>query len=90
LPHRLTGLAHGNARWMLVSPSYFETLKIPLLRGRGFTESDRRDGPPVAIINQAMAREFWPDGDPLRDQLVIGRGLGQDFGEPVRADCGRG
>ncbi|HTX36402.1 MAG TPA: ABC transporter permease [Bryobacteraceae bacterium] len=84
----LTGLAHGNARWMTVSPEYFDVLKIPLLRGRAFTEGDRRGAPAVAVINQAMARQFWPTGDPLNDRLVIGRGLGQNFDEPPRQVVG--
>jgi putative ABC transport system permease protein len=84
----LVGLSHGNSRWMIVSPSYFDVLKIPLMRGRLFTERDRLDAPAVAIINQAMAREFWPTGDPLNDQLVIGKGLGQNFEEPPRQVVG--
>jgi predicted permease len=84
----LDGLSHGNARWMTVSAAYFDTLRIPLLRGRLFSDADRRGSPPVAIVNQAMARQFWPDGDPLRDQLVIGQGLGQNFGEPPRQVVG--
>jgi putative ABC transport system permease protein len=79
---------HGNSRWMTVSPAYFDALKIPLMRGRVFTDADRRDAPPVALVNQAMARQFWPGRDPLNDRLVIGKGLGQDFGEPVRQVVG--
>jgi len=82
------GVSHGNSRWMTVSPGYFDVLKIPLIRGRGFTDGDRQDAPSVAIINQAMARQFWPGGDPLRDRLVIGKDLGQDFGEPERQVVG--
>jgi len=73
---------------MIVSPGYFDVLKIPLIRGRLFTEGDRRDATAVAIVNQAMARQFWPTGDPLNDQLVIGRGLGQNFEEPPRQVVG--
>ena len=54
-----------------VSADYFEVFKIPILRGRAFTERDEI-GPPVVVINQAMAKRFWPDGDPLRDQIVMG------------------
>jgi putative ABC transport system permease protein len=84
----LIGLSHGNARWMTVSPAYFDALKIPLVRGRVFTDGDRSQTPPVAVINRAMARQFWPDGDPLKDRLVIGKGLGMDFGEPERQIVG--
>jgi len=52
-----------------VGPAYFRTLGIPLLAGRAFREDDAREAPPVAIVNETLAREFWPDGDPL------GRGI---------------
>ena len=84
----LIGLSHGNSRWMIVSPSYFDVLKIPLIRGRLFTDADQPDAPAVAIVNQAMARQFWPDSDPLNEQLVIGKGLGQNFEEPPRQVVG--
>jgi predicted permease len=84
----LVGLAHGYGRWMTVSPGYFDVLKIPLVRGRLFTDGDRRDAAPVALVNQAMARQLWASGDPLRDQLVIGKGLGQNFEEPPRQVVG--
>ena len=80
--------SQGNSRWMTVSPAYFEVQRIPLIRGRFFVDSDRRDAPPVAIINQSMARQFWPGADPLGDRIVIAKGLGQDFGEPVRQVIG--
>jgi len=49
----------------LVSPTYFETLHIPIRRGRAFTESDNENAPKVAIINEAMAKKFWPTEDAL-------------------------
>ncbi len=57
--------------WTVVSAGYFETFKIPLLRGRTFTERDE-SGPPVVIINQTIAKRFWPNGDPLKDQIITG------------------
>jgi putative ABC transport system permease protein len=84
----LSGPAHGNTRWMIVSPEYFSVLKIPVLRGRSFTDADRLDAPLVAVINQAMARQFWPDGDPVGAELFIGKGLGPDFAEPARQVVG--
>ena len=61
----------GAAGFSLVSAGYFETFKIPVLRGRTFTERDG-SGPPVAIINQTLARQFWPNGDPLDGQIIVG------------------
>ena len=48
-----------------VSPSYFETLRIPIQNGRAFTDADNQKAPLVAIINQAMAAKFWPNENPL-------------------------
>jgi len=84
----LVGAAHGYGRWMTVSPGYFGVLRIPLIRGRLFTTADRADAPAVALINQAMVGELWSDSDPLRDRLVIGSGLGQNFEEPPRQIVG--
>jgi len=43
-----------------IDPSYFQTMRVPLLRGRAFTDSDDAAAPRVAIINQTMAQHFWP------------------------------
>jgi len=48
-----------------VTPDYFATLGVPVLRGRNFTDADREGTPLVAIVNEAMARRYWPDGSAL-------------------------
>jgi putative ABC transport system permease protein len=48
-----------------VAPRFFETLGIPVLAGRDFRPQDRSGSSPVAIINQAMARRFFPGQNPL-------------------------
>lgn len=48
-----------------VDAGYFDTLRVPLLRGRAFTENDAELAPRVAVINQTMANQFWPDQDPI-------------------------
>jgi putative ABC transport system permease protein len=68
-----------NVDFIIVSPSYFRTLGIPLLRGRTFTEDDRTDAPPVAIVSATMASQYWPGENP------IGRRL--RFGSPQRTPC---
>jgi predicted permease len=42
---------------------YFETMRIPILRGRSFGAADRKDSPPVAVVNETFARTFWPAGE---------------------------
>ena len=51
--------------WNVISPSYFETVGIPLVRGRAFTDYDRGGAPAVAIVNEQWAWHFWPGQDPL-------------------------
>lgn len=59
--------------YFAVSPSYFTTLQIPLLQGREFADSDTADSTLVAIVNEAFARKYFPDQDPIGRQLVIGQ-----------------
>ncbi len=54
-----------------VLPGYFESLDIPLLRGRDLTERDGYGTAPVVVINEPLARRHWPDGDPIGEQLVL-------------------
>jgi len=78
----------GGAGFYSISYSYFDTFKIPLLRGRRFNEQDDGSAPGVVIINQAMARQYWPKGDPLKDRLQIAPGAGPAFAEPPRQIVG--
>jgi putative ABC transport system permease protein len=55
-----------------VTPDYFATLGIPILRGRSFTPADRDSTPFVAVISDAMARRFWPGADPLGRRIRMG------------------
>ncbi|HXB68539.1 MAG TPA: ABC transporter permease [Candidatus Acidoferrales bacterium] len=55
-----------------VSPDYFGVMGIPVLRGRGFTEDDRTGQPAVVVVNQAMARAFWPNEDAVGKQISMG------------------
>jgi predicted permease len=84
----LDGPSHGGGGWQTISPGFFEVYGIPVLRGRSFDERDESGAPEVAIINQAMARRYWPNGEPLADRLIIGRGVGPEFDEPPRQIIG--
>ena len=54
------------------SPGYFKTMKIPLLRGRPFTDSDQQVAPKVVLINETAARRFWPGEDPIGQHIGLG------------------
>jgi putative ABC transport system permease protein len=94
LPFNIVGRANGDnpntggAGYFPVSWSYFDVFKVPILRGRNFTDRDNGSAPGVVIINEAMARQFWPKADPLNDRLVIGPGMGPVFAEPPRQVIG--
>lgn len=80
----------GGGGWSTVSPGFFEVFKIPVKRGRVLTDRDDGTSPPVVVINEAMAKQFWKDSDPLKDRIVIGgHGLMKEFkDEPVRQIIG--
>jgi predicted permease len=56
--------------WNIVEPGYFGTLRIPLLGGRDFTDADTAATLPVAIVSEAAARQFWPNQNPLGQQIL--------------------
>jgi putative ABC transport system permease protein len=85
----LNGPSTGGAGWMAVSPGYYSAFKIAVVRGREFRDTDTGGAQGVAIINEAMAKEFWKDGkDPLGQQIIIGQGVGPEFEEPARLIVG--
>ena len=57
-----------------VGPGYHELMGIPLVQGRGFNEQDRAGAPPVAVINEAMARAYFPGQNPVGKRLWLGKG----------------
>ena len=82
------GQYNGDEQWRCVAPHYFKVLKIPVVRGRAFNESDVANSARVVIINEKMARQYWPKEDPLGQSIVIGKGLGPQFEEPARQIVG--
>jgi predicted permease len=82
------GPFHGGGGFMPISATYFSAFRIPVLRGRAFTDRDDGGAPGVVIINQTMAKQFWPDGDPLMDRITIAKGVGPQFDEPPRQIVG--
>ncbi len=55
----------GRVDYRVVTPDFFRAIGAPLKRGRNFTEQDGQESTPVGIINEAMARRYWPDEDPI-------------------------
>ena len=54
----------------VVGPRYFEILRVPIVRGRSFTDQDSKNAPGVVIVNQAFARRFWPGENPIGKRLT--------------------
>jgi putative ABC transport system permease protein len=73
------------AMYSVIGPEYFHTMGIPLLKGRGLTEKDSDEANGVVLINESMARRYWPDEDP------VGKRIRPSFPEakaPWRPDSG--
>src|SRR5205085_12676562 len=80
---------HGDEQWVPATPHYFPAFKIPLLRGRLFQETDTASSTRVLIINEAMARKYWPKEDPIGRRITVGgKGLGPEFDDPPRQIVG--
>ncbi len=76
------------AGWMSASPDYYKLFRIPLVRGREFTDHDTTGAPGVALINEAFAKEFFPNQNPVGQQIIIGKDVGPEFVEPARQIIG--
>ena len=62
----------------LITPDYFKTMRVPMKRGRDFSERDNLQAPPVVIINETLARTIWPGSDPIGKRITV-----PDFKEPA-------
>lgn len=65
----------------IISPEYFRALHVSLMRGRFFTRADGTSSQPVVLINEAMAKEFWPGQDPIGHRVWIGKPMGPSAAE---------
>ncbi len=61
-----------NANYSVACPNYFRTMGIPILKGREFTQQDTLHSPAVIVINETMARAFWPKQDPIGRAIRLG------------------
>jgi putative ABC transport system permease protein len=69
-PRPQPGQGQG-AAYFAITPRYFETMRIPIQRGRDFTRNDSRTSPPVVIINKTMADRFWEGADPIGQHITL-------------------
>jgi putative ABC transport system permease protein len=80
---------HGGGGWQPISAGYFDVFKIAVKRGRAFTDRDDGSAPPVVIINERMAKQFWQDKDPVHEHIRIGAGVMRELAnEPAREIIG--
>ncbi len=82
------GPSGGDEFWRFVSPHFFRAMQVPLLRGRVFTETDVAGAPPVVIINEALARKYWPKADPIGQRITIAKGIAPEMADPTREIVG--
>ena len=86
MPFRIHGDARAASRdealadYRVVTPAFFETLRVPVRRGRVFTERDTSESPFVYVINESFARTYFSGRDPLREKISV-RGDFLPFGE---------
>jgi putative ABC transport system permease protein len=74
------------AQYLAVTENYFNTMGIRVIRGRDFSPVDQRDSPRVILVNEALAREHWPNGDPIGQRLTLT--FHPNDGEPPREIVG--
>ena len=82
------GKDNPGAGWMSASPDYYKLFKIPVLRGREFTDHDTAAAPLVVLINEALAKQYFPKENPVGQQILIGKDVGPEFEEPARQIIG--
>ena len=85
-PYRVDGGPEGDARpsahYRIVTPGYFETMRIPLRAGRTFTDRDTADRPLAVIVNETLRRQAWGDRNPIGQRITFG-GTNDQWAEVV-------
>ena len=69
-------------------PHYFDALRVPMVSGRSFTQSDSHASAPVVIVNQQFARTYFKGENPIGQHIQIGAMMGPGFEDPVREIVG--
>jgi putative ABC transport system permease protein len=87
-----TEAKEGGLEWRAVSPGYFQTFGIKVLRGRAITDADSRLAPPIVLVSKSFADKWWPGENPLGRRIWIGkfgdRPVGKRSGDPAREIVG--
>jgi putative ABC transport system permease protein len=94
IPFNVIGRTAGNdpntglVAYEAASPGFLSVFQNPLLRGRDFRPDDNAAALPIVLINQAMARQFWPKQNPIGQQIVLGKGMPPIFADRPREIVG--
>jgi len=80
--------ANGDEEYLPVTAGFFETLQIPMIAGRPFSNSDTRGSAPVMVVNQTFAHRYFPKENPVGQHILIGKIMGAGFEDPVREIVG--
>ncbi|HEY6467205.1 MAG TPA: ABC transporter permease [Candidatus Acidoferrales bacterium] len=74
--------------WRSISPNYFSIFRIPIIRGRAFTDRDDTGAAPVVIVNEALVKQYFKQQDPIGVRITIGKSVGPQFAEAPRQIVG--
>jgi predicted permease len=80
--------ASGEEKYMAITAHYFDALRVPVVSGRSFTQSDSHGSAPVLIVNQQLARTYFKGENPIGQRIHIGAIMGPGFEDPVREIVG--
>jgi putative ABC transport system permease protein len=72
-----------SAEWRMISPDYFDTMKMRITAGRNISSSDSSTSIGVVVVNDAFARRHFTTANPLRQRLIVGRPMGKDLARPI-------
>jgi putative ABC transport system permease protein len=71
------------AEWRMISPDYFDTMRMQVTRGRNIAQSDSASSVGVVVVNEAFARRHFQNVEPLGQRIIVGRSMGKDLARPI-------
>ncbi len=80
--------ASGEEKYIAITEHYFDALRVPVVSGRSFTQSDSHTSPPVLIVNQQFVRAYFKGENPIGQHIHIGAMMGPGFEDPIREIVG--